>query len=91
MTRSADSTTTAAANPIDGAWFALVNTLLTFTFSAMQQNPIFELVEYVVAERAFIGGTLSALPKARDPLLSEIPVEPTSRIQTLEAQVEASS
>jgi hypothetical protein len=43
-------------------------------------DPIFNLIEYAVAERRFIGGTLDALARARDPLLARIPIERTTRV-----------
>lgn len=49
---------------------------------AVRHEPIFRLIEYALAERAFIGGTLDAIARARDPLLSRIPTERTSRVQT---------
>jgi hypothetical protein len=43
-------------------------------------EPIFRLIEYALTERAFIGRTLDALARARDPLLARIKVERTSRV-----------
>lgn len=45
-----------------------------------RHEPIFRLIEYAVAERAFIGGTLDALARANDPLLARIQVERTTRV-----------
>lgn len=49
---------------------------------AESREPIFELVEYALAERKFVQESIHALARARDPLLSQISVEPTSRLQT---------
>jgi hypothetical protein len=45
-------------------------------------EPIFRLIEYALAERGFIGTTLDALARVHNPLLSRIPTERTSRVQT---------
>lgn len=47
---------------------------------AEHRDPIFKLIEYAVAERRFIGRTLDALARARDPLLARVQVERTSRM-----------
>jgi hypothetical protein len=47
---------------------------------AERHDPIFRLIEYAVAERRFIGGTLDALARARNPLLARLQVERTSRM-----------
>jgi hypothetical protein len=46
------------------------------------QGPIFRLLEHALAERRFIARTLEALARERDSVLSRIPTEPTSRVQT---------
>lgn len=52
-------------------------------------EPIFRLIEYAVAERRFIGGTLDALARARDPLLARIRVERTSRMPRTQITVDS--
>jgi hypothetical protein len=58
---------------------------------AGSRQQIFRLVEYAGAERACIGGTLDALARARDPLLSRIPIERTSRAQTTQITTDTGS
>jgi hypothetical protein len=56
---------------------------------AERREPIFKLIEYAVAERGFIGGTLEALARARDPLLARIQVERTSRMPRTQITTES--
>jgi hypothetical protein len=50
------------------------------TAEEARREPIFRLMEYAVAERVFIGGTLDALARAKDPLLARIKVERTTKV-----------